>query len=187
MKFALQRADPVVFNVQRTWLAVVVLFAVLFWQRRPLLPDVVARGHRDRLLPDDDQFRRRRRWRSPAAAPAARRCSCSRCRSGRCCIAWPVLHERVQGQPVARGRAARSRGSCSSSSHGTGTATSRPKLWAVLSGFGWAAGTVATKYFQRGRIASTRSTSSRGRCSSACCRSRCCRSLFGAAARRNGA
>ena len=26
-----------------------------------------------------------------------------------------------------------------------------PKLWAVLSGFGWAAGTVATKYFQRGR------------------------------------
>ena len=25
-----------------------------------------------------------------------------------------------------------------------------PKLWAVLSGFGWAAGTVATKYFQRG-------------------------------------
>ena len=30
-------------------------------------------------------------------------------------------------------------------------ATSRPKLWAVLSGFGWAAGTVATKYFQRAR------------------------------------
>lgn len=26
-----------------------------------------------------------------------------------------------------------------------------PKLWAVLSGFGWAAGTVATKYFQRRR------------------------------------
>ena len=25
-----------------------------------------------------------------------------------------------------------------------------PKLWAVLSGFGWAAGTVATKYFRRG-------------------------------------
>ena len=26
-----------------------------------------------------------------------------------------------------------------------------PRLWAVLSGFGWAAGTVATKYFQRAR------------------------------------
>src|SRR5664279_4733359 len=26
-----------------------------------------------------------------------------------------------------------------------------PKLWAILSGFGWAAGTVATKYYQRGR------------------------------------
>ena len=56
-----------------------------------------------------------------------------------------------EGLPVARRRAARSPGWRWSSSRGTGTATSRPKLWAVLSGFGWAAGTVATKYFQRGR------------------------------------
>ena len=26
-----------------------------------------------------------------------------------------------------------------------------PKLWALLAGFGWAAGTVSMKYFQRGR------------------------------------
>ena len=37
-----------------------------------------------------------------------------------------------------------------SSSRGIGAATSRPG-WAVLSGFGWAAGTVAMKYFQRAR------------------------------------
>ena len=29
MKLALARADPVVFNIQRTWVAVAVLFAVL--------------------------------------------------------------------------------------------------------------------------------------------------------------
>jgi drug/metabolite transporter (DMT)-like permease len=39
------------------------------------------------------------------------------------------------------------------------------KGWAVLSGFGWAAGTVAMKYFQRAH-ASTCSISSRGRCCS---------------------
>ena len=38
MKFALQHADPVVLNVQRTWLAAIVLFAVLVAQGRPLAP-----------------------------------------------------------------------------------------------------------------------------------------------------
>ena len=36
MKFALSYADPVLANIQRTWLATFVLFAVLFWQRRPI-------------------------------------------------------------------------------------------------------------------------------------------------------
>ena len=38
MKFALERADPVVFNVQRTWVAVAAVFAVLLVQRRAFWP-----------------------------------------------------------------------------------------------------------------------------------------------------
>ena len=39
MKLALQSANPIVFNVQRTWLATLVLFAVLFVRRGSLLPE----------------------------------------------------------------------------------------------------------------------------------------------------
>ena len=35
MKFALQSAHPIVLNVQRTWLATLILFAVLLWRRGP--------------------------------------------------------------------------------------------------------------------------------------------------------
>jgi len=38
LKFALARADPVILNVHRTWIAVIVLFAILLWQRRPFWP-----------------------------------------------------------------------------------------------------------------------------------------------------
>ena len=37
MKFALRNAHPVIFNIERTWVAVAVLFFVLIAQRRPLL------------------------------------------------------------------------------------------------------------------------------------------------------
>ena len=65
-------------------------------------------------------------------------------------LAWPVLHERVRG---ASGLPWRSRwpGSCWWSQPWDWQGDLAPKLWAVLSGFGWAAGTVATKYFQRAR------------------------------------
>jgi len=38
LKFALARADPVILNVHRTWIAVIVLFAILLWQRHPFWP-----------------------------------------------------------------------------------------------------------------------------------------------------
>ena len=44
MKLALLHAHPVVFNVQRTWLAVAVLFAVLIARGGRFRPHVLARG-----------------------------------------------------------------------------------------------------------------------------------------------
>ena len=38
LKLALERADPVILNVHRTWIAVIVLFAILLWQRHPFWP-----------------------------------------------------------------------------------------------------------------------------------------------------
>ena len=123
--------------------------ALLSWQRRPLLPESVARGRSSPASSRRRSTSARRRWRSPAAAPAARRCWCSRCRSGRSCSPGRCCTSALRGvQWVAVGARVR-RARRWSSSRGTGRATLAPKLWAVLSGFGWAAGTVAIKYFQR--------------------------------------
>ena len=65
-------------------------------------------------------------------------------------IAWPVLHERVRGaQWLAVAFAFAGLALVVEPWNWQGDLA--PKLWAVLSGFGWAAGTVATKYFQRER------------------------------------
>jgi drug/metabolite transporter (DMT)-like permease len=62
-------------------------------------------------------------------------------------MAWPVLHERVRGaQWVAIGAAFAGLALVVEPWDWHGDIT--PKLWAVLSGFGWAAGTVATKHYQ---------------------------------------
>ena len=147
MKLALERADPVVYNVQRTWVAIVVLFAVLLWRRSPLRPQswlpVVVTGF----------FQTTVNFGSTTMALAGGG-------AGRTSvlvftmpfwtllIAWPVLHERVRGaQWVAIALASAGLAMVVAPwgwSGGIG-----PKLWAVLSGFGWAAGTVATKYYQR--------------------------------------
>jgi drug/metabolite transporter (DMT)-like permease len=149
MKAALINADPLEFNMHRTWLAICVLFAAL-----------VAR--RGRFWPGN--------WRAVVITAflqttvnmGATMMAVAGGGVGRTSvlvytmpfwtlvIAWPVLHERVKGaqryaiafafaglvlvvQPWAwKGDLA-------------------PKLWAVLSGFGWAAGAVAMKYFQRER------------------------------------
>jgi drug/metabolite transporter (DMT)-like permease len=149
MKFALQSAHPMVLNVERTWLATLALFAVLIWQRRPFLPAswlaVIVTGF----------FQTTINFASTTMALAGGG-------AGRTSvlvftmpfwtilIAWPVLHERVKGSQwfaVAFAFAGLALVVEPWNWHGD----LAPKLWAVLSGFGWGAGTVATKYFQRGR------------------------------------
>jgi drug/metabolite transporter (DMT)-like permease len=149
MKLALARADPVVYNIQRTWVAVAVLFAVLLWQRRRLLPEswmaVVVTGF----------FQTTINFGSTTMALAGGG-------AGRTSVlvftmpfwtlllAWPVLGERVRGmQWVAIGFALAGLALVVEPWNWQGEL--RPKLWAVLSGFGWAAGTIAMKYFQRAR------------------------------------
>jgi len=147
MKLALQSANPVILNVQRTWLAVLVLFAVLFWRRGPLLPAswlaVLVTGI----------FQTTINFGSTTMALAGGG-------AGRTSVlvftmpfwtlllAWPVLHERVKGyQWLAIACALAGMVLLVEPWQWHGELA--PKLWAALSGFGWAAGTVATKYFQR--------------------------------------
>jgi len=147
MKYALSRADPVVFNVQRTWLAVVVLFAAMAWQRRLAWPavwwPVLVTGF----------FQTTVNFGATTMAVAGGG-------AGRASvlvftmpfwtllIAWPVLGERVRGARwFAVAFAFAGLVLVVAPWHWQGGLSS--KLWAVLSGFGWAAGTVATKHFQR--------------------------------------
>jgi drug/metabolite transporter (DMT)-like permease len=149
MKLALQSANPVILNVQRTWLAVLVLFAVLFWRRGRLLPEswlaVIVTG----------LFQTTINFGSTTMALAGGG-------AGRTSVlvftmpfwtlllAWPVLHERVKGyQWLAIACALAGMVLLVEPWQWHGELA--PKLWAVLSGFGWAAGTIATKYFQRGQ------------------------------------
>jgi len=149
MKLALQSAHPVILNVQRTWLAILVLFAVLFWRRGRLLPEswlaVIVTG----------VFQTTINFGSTTMALAGGG-------AGRTSVlvftmpfwtlllAWPVLHERVKGyQWLAVAFALAGMVLLVEPWQWQGELA--PKLWAVLSGFGWAAGTIATKYFQRGQ------------------------------------
>ncbi len=147
MKLAMESANPVVFNVQRTWLATLVLFAVLLWQRGPLLPAswlaVVVTG----------LFQTTLNFGSTTMAVAGGG-------AGRASVlvftmpfwtlllAWPVLHERIKGFQWLAVTCALA-GMMLVVAPWQWQGDLAPKLWAVLSGFGWAAGTVATKYFQR--------------------------------------
>lgn len=147
MKFALQAVDPIVLNAQRVWLAIVVLFGVLIWQRKSLWPTswvaVVVTAF----------FQTTINFGSTTMALAGGGV-------GRTSVlvftmpfmtlllAWLVLHERVKGsQWSAIGFALAGLVLVVAPWDWQGDLT--PKLWAVLSGFGWAAGTVASKYFQR--------------------------------------
>ena len=149
MKLALQSAHPVILNVQRTWLAILVLFAVLFWRRGRLLPEswlaVIVTG----------VFQTTINFGSTTMALAGGG-------AGRTSVlvftmpfwtlllAWPVLHERGKGyQWLAVAFALAGMVLLVEPWQWQGELA--PKLWAVLSGFGWAAGTIATKYFQRGQ------------------------------------
>jgi drug/metabolite transporter (DMT)-like permease len=147
MKLALSRADPIVYNVQRTWLAIASVFVVMAIQRRLEPPRVwwpiIVTGF----------FQTTMNFGATTMALAAGG-------AGRTSvlvftmpfwtllIAWPVLKERVRGALwVAVGFALVGLVLVVEPWRWEGDLT--PKLWAVTSGLGWAAGTVATKYFQR--------------------------------------
>ena len=149
MKQALVRADPLVFNVERTWVAVAVLFGALAVRHGRLLPEdwvaAIVTGF----------FQTTINFLSTTMALAGGG-------AGRTSVlvftmpfwtlvlAWPVLHERVRGlQWVAIGAAFAGLVLVVQPWQWRGDLA--PRLWAVLSGFGWAAGTVATKYFQQRR------------------------------------
>jgi len=147
MKFGLQYAHPVIYNIERTFVAIALVFAVLFRERRSLKPEswmaVIVTGF----------FQTTINFGATTMALAGGG-------AGRTAvlvftmpfwtmlIAWPVLHERVRGsQWLAVGLALAGLVLVVEPWHWQGELA--PKLWATLSGFGWAAGTVATKYFQR--------------------------------------
>jgi drug/metabolite transporter (DMT)-like permease len=149
LKFALQHAHPVVLNVHRTWLAALVLFAVLIFQRRPLLPPswiaVAVTGLFQTTINIGSTT-------MALAGGGAGRTSVLvfTMPFWTLLLAWPILHERVKGsQWFAVGFAFVGLVLVVAPWHWQGDIG--PKLWAVLSGFGWGAGTVLTKYFQRAR------------------------------------
>jgi len=147
MKFGLQYAHPVTYNIQRTLVAIVLLFAVMLWQRQPLKPQswmaIVVTGFFQTTI----NF-------------AATTMALAGGGAGRTAvlvftmpfwtmlIAWPVLQERVRGSEwLAVAFALIGLVLVVEPWHWQGDLG--PKLWATLSGFGWAAGTVSTKYFVR--------------------------------------
>jgi len=147
MKLALAHADPVSYNIHRSLLAVAVLFAVLLWQRRRLLPQswlaVLVTGAFQTTLNMGSTT-------MALAEGGAGRTSVLvfTMPFWTILIAWPVLHERLRGsQWLAVGFAFAGLTLVVEPWNWQGALA--PKLWAVLSGFGWAAGTVAIKYFQR--------------------------------------
>ena len=150
MKLALMHANPVTFNVQRTWVAVLVLFTVLIVQRRGRIRPadwtaVVVTG----FLQTTVNFGATT---MALAGGGAGRTSVLvfTMPFWTLLIAWPVLHERVRGtQWLAVACALVGLVLVVEPWHWQGELG--PKLWAVLSGFGWAAGTVASKYYQQRR------------------------------------
>ena len=147
MKLALRDADPVVFTVERTWLAVVVLFAVIAAQGGPIAPKatwtaIVVTGF----------FQTTVNFGATTVALAGGG-------AGRTSvlvftmpfwtlvIARAVLGERVRGiQWLAIAFALAGLVLVVAPWDWRGDLA--PRLWATLSGFGWAAGSVAIKHFQ---------------------------------------
>jgi drug/metabolite transporter (DMT)-like permease len=149
MKQALVAAHPLVFNVQRTWVAVLVLVGLM-----------LARG--GRLLPEDWWAAIVTGFFQTTVNFLATTMALAGGGAGRTSVlvftmpfwtlllAWPVLHERVRGaQWLAIATA--SVGLVLVVEPWMWRGDLAPRLWAVLSGFGWGAGTVATKYFQQRR------------------------------------
>ncbi len=149
MKTGLQYADPIVFNIERTGVAIATLFGVLLFRRRRFWPEswlaVCVTGFFQTTI----NF-------------GATTMALSSGGVGRTAvlvftmpfwtllIAWPVLGERVRGsQWFAVGFALFGLVLVVEPWSWQGDLVS--KLWATVSGLGWASGTVAQAYFQRRR------------------------------------
>jgi drug/metabolite transporter (DMT)-like permease len=147
MKYGLVYAHPVIYNIERTLIAIAVLFAFMLYTRRPLRPEswvaVIVTGF----------FQTTINFGSTTMALAGGG-------AGRTSVlvftmpfwtlllAWPVLHERVRGLQWLAVLLALN-GLMLVVEPWQWEGELEPKLWAALSGFGWAAGSIATKYFQR--------------------------------------
>ena len=149
MKAALLHAHPLAFNVHRTWLAIAAMFVVLLMRRGRIWP------HSWHAVLITAFFQTTINFGATTMAIAGGG-------AGRTSVlvftmpfwtlllAWPVLHERVRGaQTLAIAFAFV--GLVFVVEPWAWQGDLAPKLWAVLSGFGWAGGTVAVKYFQRDR------------------------------------
>jgi drug/metabolite transporter (DMT)-like permease len=149
MKLALVHAHPVVFNAERTVLAIVALFGVLAVRGASLRPPPW------RALVITALLQTTLNMGSTTMALAGGG-------AGRTSVlvftmpfwtlllAWPFLHERVRG--VQWGAIALAlAGLVLIVAPWRWSGDLAPKVWAVLSGLGWAGGTVAMKYFQRDR------------------------------------
>jgi drug/metabolite transporter (DMT)-like permease len=147
MKLVLLNADPVVFNVQRTLVAAVVLFAAMLAGGGPRWPTSWRAVVITALLQTTLNFGATT---MALASGGAGRTSvlCFTMPFWTMLLAWPILHERVRGtQWLAIAFAFSGLVLIVDPWHWSGDLT--PKLWAILSGFGWACGTVAMKYFLR--------------------------------------
>lgn len=147
MKFGLRYASPAVYNLDRILIAVVFLFAVMRWEGRPFWPRswvaVIVTG----LFQTTINFSATT---FALAGGGAGRTSVLvfTMPFWTMLIAWPVLHERIRGTQWLAVIFALA-GLLIVVEPWRWEGELAPKLWAALSGFGWAAGTVSTKYFQR--------------------------------------
>ncbi len=147
MKFALQHADPVSFNIQRTLLAIVVLFGAMLWRRVPLAPQswiaIIVTGFFQTTVNFGSTT-----MAVAYGAPGRVSVLVFTMPFWTLLLAWPVLGERVRGGQWLAILLAMV-GLTLVVEPWNWHEQIKPRLWAVLSGFGWAAGTIATKYFQR--------------------------------------
>jgi drug/metabolite transporter (DMT)-like permease len=147
IKEALRDASAPVFNGHRIVAALALLFAVLVIERRPFWPQswaaVIVAGFFQTTINFTGTT-------MALVSGGAGRTSVLvfTMPFWTMILAWPVLGERVRGsQWVAIACALAGLVLIVEPWQWQGDLA--PKLWAVLSGFGWAAGTVAIKYFQR--------------------------------------
>jgi drug/metabolite transporter (DMT)-like permease len=149
LKLGVDHGHPVTFNIERILAAIALLFTVIIVRRRPLWPEswaaVVVTGF----------FQTTLNFGATTMAVATGGI-------GRTAVlvfimpfwtmllAWPILGERVRGiQWLAVALALAGLALVVAPWDWRGDL--EPKLWATLSGSSWAAGSVATAYFQRRR------------------------------------